>query len=1308
MLTPTSTNHFTRAMEITHMFHPGITQQQRREAESYLMALRATAEGLNLSFHIISNEPLSDVRCCWAFNTIMHHLPSLASGISDEQAGEVYRTLFSFIYRFFFSCTAEQRQPMEFLANKHAQMMVAGLQVFFPSRWRSFFDDAFELLARSSTLPHVSDAVTVYVLRLFEYIDERVVSVRSRADRGREQRARDMELKDAMREHVMPRAVSTWYVILCNCRLRAPEIVRICLSVVQTYIEWVDVTLFITADWINLLYFLVTTPAVRDAACECIYSLVEKKQQPAAKMESLRTLNIIDSLPRIVSLLLQVPPETEEDVNSLEVTARLVRAVAEQLLSLYDHISTTLEEKNKNTGNTNNLNLNSQHQEQQQQQQQQDQSHYYSYQGNNTGNDDGNNTNTFTNPNYTMINGKNSALGTLPSDDGNFTVESLYMVRTALDNVLEQLLLLLSLNNNEVSNALLPFVHIYIKSTALREEQALQLLPILYNHTVIRGASLREDLIWCDEVIDQRKQLHTLTRLLFRRYGSLVKQHLQMVVKRAAGIGGENGEGEEGRILYGNNGVLNGNEATEGQQYQQQQQGHFEGVCSSDKCVSGGSNNSGGVGMMSSSNISVGGGGNCNSNSGNSNTPEEIEAALRYFYELGEYIRMENLRDAKNEYSELLSIVLSSEYIAQCPSPVVHISYFEVFDRYYAFFVYHKEYIPLLLQRLLLLPHGVTNRHPRVRARICYLFAHLVQLLKGNLLPHKHDIVSALYTIFSSDVLLPNDRRELYEATGNLLSVMQITSPAGTANEGEMMIVQVTQSVVQNLRDVASAASLNQVSTSTSSNSGVGGDSAYAELVADAISFLSALAKGLRGNGIVNNDATLNNNNNNNNSNSNSNTNSPNNNNNNTINSISPVDAIAADIFHGVTREVVNVLVSWHASVSVRERAAQYFTQMVHTLPYSCIAVYAAPYLTHTLGCISTPGELARLLRLLLLLVHRSGGGGRAAELLNSTLPALLPHIAANIGGVQDDSIQPPPPQQQQPLSPSQLNLQLQSQESQNSQDPQQLQQLGIVGGVELQLCNVISESARERREVYRQLFAVLHGATQAGCTSVLLALPHSELTPLLQQLLAALYLTGEADLPKLALQIMTKMTQAAAENTNNNNNNSNSNNSNNNNNNQNNNNSNNNNNTNHHNNAFGSNTSGGGGGGNTCVDSSGNCMCTMDMSESYRNWLLFMLNDAVPTILRRFLSPAFDVRDAKNLFLIGESGNLLKALMRGLGPYDSSLCVLLYTTLQSFVGAEEAAGLVKVLQDESAGFSMEMKMRFRNMLQKAKEQQGG
>nr|CCC89446.1 putative tRNA exportin [Trypanosoma congolense IL3000] len=1197
---------FARAIEVAHTYQQGVTQHRRREAEEYLMALRCTAEGYNLALNIISSEQLQVMHCFWAFNTIIHHLPDIALTIGYAAADELYSSLFSFIYRYFFAnvvdsaqvtsprpCTstdvfpqafagnspsvvtcgearsatsgATQRHSIDFLANKHAQMMVAGLQEFFPSRWCSFFDDAFELVERSASLQqHVRDSVTLYVLRLFEYIDERVVSVRERVERRREQRARDMEVKDAMRERVIPRVTAFWYRTLYDCHLRAPGLAKTCLGIVHTYIEWVDIALFFTSEWINLLYFMLTVSNVRGAACECLCALVEKKQLPDAKLNSLRALNVVDAVPQIVSLA-QASAVEGGDANFLEAVAKLVREVAVQFLALYEHIV------NSSNGNRN--------------------GHHNALVGNGasaTAADVGSGRDAHVEANGTQavphrvtsadsLGGENSngciSLGGTSDasmqqsqhicspPSGQFVVGHIDEVRAGLDAAVGYVLPLLSIRDDIVVDTLLPLVQAYIKSPALLPEQAEQILRTLYDHTIIHGVEKDEEQFWMDDVIDRRKQIHNVMRLLLRSHPKIVLPHMSVVVMQAAaGVG------------------CIANPAC------------TEAVCQGEVLRE---DNGQEMHLNAKTDI-FGRVGNQESGGGAASAAEHVEAALRYLYEIGETIRMERLRDSEDGFARLIFAVLSSEHIPQYNCAVVHLSYFEVMDRYSLFFVYHKNCIPQLLQRLLLLPHGVLNSNEAVRGRICYLFGHLVQVLKSCLAPHVREIVTTLQHILSTATyLLPSNRRELYEAMGTLLGSTYQSSVNGT-EESAVMMQRVLQAVAGGLRDVAK-----------------GDDVTCAEAVADNISYLSVLAKGLRGS--CNNaggsrrsgcDPCNDNNDNNNNS------------INNNIRSVVGSDfnsygeAMTAEIFHNITADVINVSNKWHASASVRDSTAQYFTQMVHTLPFSSMNVYAPVYIGNWLTWMEAAPELVKLLRIFLQLIHRSGLC--VAPVLSSLLPLLLEKAAA-VGELCTTS---------------------------DAED-------------------IISEGLREQRDVYRQLLAVVHGSVQVGCANVILALPAANLNLLLRQLLTAVQLQDEAGLPKLALQIMTKITASIEP----------------------------------------RGEPGGDGSASQRLHGSQG-----ELNDAiWGKWANLMLNDGVRVVLHKLLSPTFDLKDAKNLFFIGEAGLLLMTLMGGPGAANQPLSAILYETFSPLVGADEATGFISALQGQTGRFSTEMRMRFCNMLKFAR-----
>nr|CCC46614.1 putative tRNA exportin [Trypanosoma vivax Y486] len=1187
---------FSQAMELTHTYQPGVTQKQRRQAEQYLMELRSSAEGFDFAIHIINKEPLHDTWCFWAFNTVMHHLPDIARSISNSQADEFYHTLFTFIYRYFYSsntvqvpagvsdmCSAGQgpfslaghaasvlhdassdtsvldapahahRCPMDFLANKHAQMMVAGWQEFFPSRWRSFFDDAFELLERSTSLNQRGrDAVTLYVLRLFECIDERVVSVRDRNDRCPEQRARDMDLKDAMRECVVSRATAMWYATLSECHVRAPDIANVCLNIVQTYIEWVDIAFFVTEGWINLLYFMLREPAVRCAACDCLCGIVGKKQLPAVKLESLRMLNIVDSLPNVLDFL-HVPPKCDDDINFTEAVVKLVREVAVQMLALYEHVV----RHRSNGACANNLHPNTQVDSQRA---------YVKGLGSEGcgfpasagaavgGTDDTNSPSS-----------KRQSHPQCSPEEQQLLGDSLVEVCLGLNKVVAQMLKLLPVKVDAVLDTLLTFIQTYIKSSALSEEQAAQFLFILYDHTVIQDAGENVEQVWSDDVIDRRKQIHNLIRLLLRKYPAVVLQHLQAVVERS--------------IARGRTVCYDGFSSTDG----------ASGALLSCTLAVPGSNAAWAVAGHDSA---------YNPRSEGGVTPGDMEAALRYMYEAGEALRTEKPSSETNEFTQLVSTVLYSERIANCTCPIVHLSYFEVLDRYHSFFLYHKDHIPLLLQRLLLHPHGVTNPNDRVRARICYLFGHIVQVLKSCMAPYVRDVVEALQRILLSGPLLPCDKRDLYETTGNLLS---ITLPPEVEDNGNArLIMQIVGFVRETIRNETAGFFV--------------GNGTYSETVPDTFISLSAFAKGLCGGsghgggssdcspasgsctsgGVANNSASNGN--------------------------IDSVNIVIVDMFRSVTSEVMDVFSACHISASVRDRVAQYFTHMIYVLPFDVIKEYLTWYIRNWLAWMETVPELTKLLRILFQFTHRNGF--LVGPVLSYVLPFLLEKVTS-VGELYSTT------------------------------------EMGF-----------ISESARESREVYRHLFSMIHSAVQAGCVAVLFALPAAELNTLLNQFLVAIQLHGDVELPKLALQVLARVTEHIE----------------------------------------GDNDASGDGVTNNCGQANGVGLCTRPAPGTGGKWVMFMLHEAVPSLLRFLLSPAFDLRDAKNFMIIGEAGQFLKTLMHRISPTDSSLSALLYDTLQPLVGADEAAGFIAALQDRSTRFSTETKMRFRNMLQvgRSRDARGG
>ncbi|CAJ1015773.1 putative Exportin 1-like protein [Leishmania shawi] len=1134
----TSPESFTQALQLTHSFDMSVSYHARLEAERYLMELRESAEGLKLSFHIISNEAADELRCFWAFNTVIHHLPMLAATVDAVQAQELYRTLLLFIHRYLFE--PRTVAPVDYVINKHAQMMVVGLQMFYPARWQSFFDDLFEMLSRCppSPYPPTADLVTVYVLRIFEYIDERVVCARDRQERGKQQQARNMELKDAMRERVIPQAVAMWYnILLSDARVRNPNMAKLCMTVIHTYIEWVDVGLFLTANWINLLHFLLAVPPLQVAACECLLALVEKKQLPGMKMESLRTLSVVDSLPRMVSLF-ELPPPSEAAVLFIEAVAKFAVAVAGQFLALLES-SSSLAQQQPATHSTAVVEVNG------------------------------------------MV---------LQDQPFTVTTDLLDGLAGALHAVVAQVIRVLQLNLFDVRDALLPFLQVYLKSTYLLESEAVELLATLFHQTRIPGVVYHEDRVWEDSVIDQRRALHNLLRLLHRRHPGIVMPHLHSVF-----FTGLNRLNEGGSIVK-TSALKDDADFTD---------------------------------------------------------PEVLEAALRYLYEIGESLRLDSLKDPNDTVTQLLQRLLMTEAVASGEATCVHLAFFEVLSRYYLFFTYHPQFIPLLLQRLLLQPCGVVNRSDPVRARICYLFGYLVQVLKGQLVTYAADMVNALHSIVTTaPQLQPSDRRELYEATGILLSICSeeartasdnsspealrllaasatldsygatvlstavLTEVATQLGRKAELVRIVVGSALHSLQQTsASCPAMNGNATGSSNLAATGSVGVADHTVADVISFLSALAKGLGNtesstgaelvaesgvnsssasspNGSVgeqlpmcstpntsslavgrpltacgtSSDAPLS-----------------------TLPAMSRTNVLVAQVFLHVTQRVMEVLNQLAGSSTVRESVGQLFHQLINTLPYEMLRPYIEEYVAVCLNWMETIPELAKLLRLMFQYANKAGNRG---VLSVARLTSLLWQRLCVVGELSEAS----------PV-----------------------------------VClGVVSESARERVSLYKQFFTFLFSVSAWGCVAAFGLMPSACWVSILRQLCYALTLPAELELPKAALQVLEKLTQELTDSV-----------------------------------------------VAQAVAQYSSAADVVDAATAQRNQQIFrecLLQEALPTAFSALTDLSFDLDDAKNFLLMGEVLHFFRLLV---ARYGDPAMQVLYERVAPYVGETTAMECCTVIRDQ-------------------------
>lgn len=217
------------------------------------------------------------------------------------------------------------------LQNKLTQTLTLLFMSSYDQDWNSFLTDfrALTNLPNSSTPDNLIG--TILYLRILQSIHDEIADVM--LSRSSSEQKRNTELKDLLRARDVPQVASSWQEILTYWQDKNDSVVEMCLKVVGRWVSWVDISLVVNQESLNILLQLVgrTTPShnedkVRDAAIDCFTEIVGKKMKSADKIDMIVFLNLGD----IIAQLIASPPLNEHrstsnyDTDLAEAVAKLV------------------------------------------------------------------------------------------------------------------------------------------------------------------------------------------------------------------------------------------------------------------------------------------------------------------------------------------------------------------------------------------------------------------------------------------------------------------------------------------------------------------------------------------------------------------------------------------------------------------------------------------------------------------------------------------------------------------------------------------------------------------------------------------------------------------------------------------------------------------------------------------------------------------------------------------------------------------------------------------------------------------------
>ena len=322
------------------------------DASRALDALKRDARAWAVCLRAYSRTTSSETKF-WCLQTLTEALAKEARGggttMSDEDAETLRRALGACVSeatgeiatggdggddrRSSAATAASSTSTPAFVKNKLAQACAYAVALEYPERWPSFFADLANLLSRGT------QGVDMFT-RVLEAIDEELIATVDAGRAGKEDFARSMRIKEAMRADGSLRLVfDAWRQCLEHYARVDPRVATRVWSVARRYVEWVDVGLVASEEYVKgakeclMLDDLsgAADESLRAAAVGYLHAVITKGMETSAKVRLIISTKIVE----VCARLQVICAATQDDFDEEFVTqvTNLAAAVAAELLN---------------------------------------------------------------------------------------------------------------------------------------------------------------------------------------------------------------------------------------------------------------------------------------------------------------------------------------------------------------------------------------------------------------------------------------------------------------------------------------------------------------------------------------------------------------------------------------------------------------------------------------------------------------------------------------------------------------------------------------------------------------------------------------------------------------------------------------------------------------------------------------------------------------------------------------------------------------------------------------------------------------
>jgi exportin-T len=265
--------------------------------------------------------------------------------LDGQTLNQIKETLMEYIRRSYGSGQQDQVDAAS-LQNKLTQTVTFLFTALYKESWGNFFDDFLNLTSVQNNGSRDCLAGIVLYLRVLGSIHDEIADLM--LSRGPAETKRNTDLKDTLRARDVQKVASSWQEILTQWQGQNDGVVEMTLKIIGKWVSWIDISLVVNQDTLNLLFPLVgrINPGngedrVRDAAIDTFTEIVAKKMKPADKIAMVQFLNLGNVVAQLVAspALHDLRSTSSYDTDLAEAVAKLVNNTVFDIVKVLEDTS---------------------------------------------------------------------------------------------------------------------------------------------------------------------------------------------------------------------------------------------------------------------------------------------------------------------------------------------------------------------------------------------------------------------------------------------------------------------------------------------------------------------------------------------------------------------------------------------------------------------------------------------------------------------------------------------------------------------------------------------------------------------------------------------------------------------------------------------------------------------------------------------------------------------------------------------------------------------------------------------------------